>query len=328
MLSAKRWSPRPNSGEAAASPVSITLRKSGLRPNMPHVLSIQILTMPRRRTRSSTKRGSMNESPTGWPLDGEANVIFACSAGSCCMSKSSARLRAAPAKRLSFITSPIRSPSMKICRSSRRPARNSLPVRMGMDLNPLKSPWPALSRPSTSFYSAKKDFVDDRVKPGHDNLVYVLMAPRHYRHAGDRAVRRAVDDLVADREVDQRIPLLVDDAVDVGVLEEDRGALGIDLLFVRQSGDVGRDRTDLTAGQRKARRVLGQTQAAFDVAGAGLADVAGDPRHLQVVERADANLVVCPENPERRADAGQVVGIRRHRREQTGGKRKGDTQGQ
>ena len=46
--------------------------KSGLRPNMPQVASIQIFTISRRRIRSSTERGSINESPTRSPLVGEA----------------------------------------------------------------------------------------------------------------------------------------------------------------------------------------------------------------------------------------------------------------
>src|ERR1700732_3439961 len=70
MLAATRGSLRPNSGAAAASPVSITLRKSGLRPNMPQVASIHSLIMPRRRIRSSTERGSMKERPTGPPPNG------------------------------------------------------------------------------------------------------------------------------------------------------------------------------------------------------------------------------------------------------------------
>ena len=60
--------------------------KSGLRPNMPQVASIQIFTMSRRRIRSSTERGSMKESPTRSPLVGERKVIRSMSAGSCCMS--------------------------------------------------------------------------------------------------------------------------------------------------------------------------------------------------------------------------------------------------
>ena len=75
MFSAKRLSRWPKVAAAAASPVSITLRKSGLRPNMPQVASIQILTISRRRIRSSTERGSMKDRPTLSPLDGDAKVI-------------------------------------------------------------------------------------------------------------------------------------------------------------------------------------------------------------------------------------------------------------
>ncbi len=49
--------------------------KSGLRPNIPQVASIQIFTISRRRIRSSTERGSMKERPTRSPLVGEGKVI-------------------------------------------------------------------------------------------------------------------------------------------------------------------------------------------------------------------------------------------------------------
>jgi hypothetical protein len=115
----------------------MTLRKSGLRPNIPQVASIQILIISRRRIRSSTECGSINESPTGSPLDGDAKIICPASAGSCCMSKSPASVCAAPAQRGSVVTSRMRSPSMKICRSSCSASRNSWPVRMGMGLTAL-----------------------------------------------------------------------------------------------------------------------------------------------------------------------------------------------
>jgi len=76
----------PNSGAAAASPVSMTLRKSGLRPNMPQVLSIHSLIISRRRIRSSTVFGSIKERPTGLPSDGDAKTMRSANAASCCMS--------------------------------------------------------------------------------------------------------------------------------------------------------------------------------------------------------------------------------------------------
>jgi hypothetical protein len=53
---------------------------------MPQVESIQILIISRRRIRSSTECGSINDSPTLSPLDGEAKTIRSFSAASCCMS--------------------------------------------------------------------------------------------------------------------------------------------------------------------------------------------------------------------------------------------------
>jgi len=137
------------------------------------------------------------------------------------------------------------------------------------------------------------------------------MAPGHDRDGRDRVLRRALDDLVADREVDERVPLLIDNAIDVGVLEKHRGTGGVDRLLAGQAGDIDRDRPDLAARDREARRVLGQAERAFDAAGARLADVAGDAGHLGVVERADTDPVILAEKPECRADAGQIVRPRR-----------------
>src|SRR5437763_12548971 len=133
------------------------------------------------------------------------------------------------------------------------------------------------------------------------------MPPRHDRYGRDRVLRRALDNLVADREVDERVPLLVDEPVDMRVLEEHRGARRIHRLPVAQAVDVDRDRPDLAAGNREARRVRGEPEAALDAAGARLADMARDPRHPRVVERADAHPVVRPDKAKRRADAGQVI---------------------
>ena len=61
----------PKVSDADANPVSVMFMKSGLRPNMPQVASIHVLTISRLRTRSSTVFGWMNDSPTRSPLVGE-----------------------------------------------------------------------------------------------------------------------------------------------------------------------------------------------------------------------------------------------------------------
>ena len=69
-------------------------------------------------------------------------------------------------------------------------------------------------------------------------------------------MRRAFDDLIAERDVDERAALLVDDPEHVGVFEKDRGLLGIYRLLVRQLRDIGGDRPDLAASDREARGVF------------------------------------------------------------------------
>src|SRR5579883_2426145 len=72
MFSAKRGSLRPNSCLPQAKPARWMFMKSGLRPNIPQVASIQILTISRRRTSSSIVFGWMKERPTRSPELGEA----------------------------------------------------------------------------------------------------------------------------------------------------------------------------------------------------------------------------------------------------------------
>jgi hypothetical protein len=52
-----------------------------------------------------------------------------------------------------------------------------------------------------------------------------MSRPEHDRNRADRVLGRALDELVADGNVDEGIALLVYDAEDVGVLEEQGRAL-------------------------------------------------------------------------------------------------------
>jgi hypothetical protein len=85
MLSLNFRSRAPNVSAADAKPVSVMFMKSGLRPNMPQVASIQVFTMLRRRIRSSIDFGWMNDNPTRSPLVGDGKVSVSRSAGSCCI---------------------------------------------------------------------------------------------------------------------------------------------------------------------------------------------------------------------------------------------------
>ena len=70
----------------------------------------------------------------------------------------------------------------------------------------------------------------------------ISLAPRHDRYGRQRILWGAFDDLVAERDVDERVALLVDDPKHVGVLEKDRGPLGVYQLLVGQLRDIGGDR--------------------------------------------------------------------------------------
>src|ERR1700745_1146667 len=109
------------------------------------------------------------------------------------------------------------------------------------------------------------------------------MSPRLDRYGADRIRRRAVDDLRAHGEIDQRVMRLVDHAVDARLLEEDRGLLRKDLLALFELAQINLDRTALPAGHREIRRVLVKTERLAPAALARLRDVAADIRHLRVL---------------------------------------------
>src|SRR6188474_2217011 len=80
--------------------------------------------------------------------------------------------------------------------------------------------------------------------------------PRHDRHRRDGVLRRAFDQLVADGEIDQRVSPLVEHPIDVGALEEYGGARRIHFLPICERGQVDVDWADLSARNRKPRRVF------------------------------------------------------------------------
>ena len=71
------------------------------------------------------------------------------------------------------------------------------------------------------------------------------------------------------------------------------------------------DRTNLPARNRKPRRVLRKANRAAETACARLTDMAGDARHLGIIEGADTDAVVPADKAKRRANAGEVVGTSR-----------------
>src|SRR5690348_4589147 len=101
------------------------------------------------------------------------------------------------------------------------------------------------------------------------------------RHDADRVARAALEDAVGIDEVDQRLSPGIPEAGDLSGLEDQRGALAEDLVRAPELVELGDiDRADLAAGDRGFARVLGQADGALDAAGAGVAHVAGDARHV------------------------------------------------
>jgi len=133
------------------------------------------------------------------------------------------------------------------------------------------------------------------------------LAPGHDRDGRNCILGRSLDDFVADGDIDQRVSLLIDHAEDIRVFEEDRRVLCIDLLIIGQLIDLSGDRADLPARNGKAAWIFGKAERPAQAAGARLADVAGDARHLRVVEDAYAYFVVLSDETERRADAREIV---------------------
>src|SRR5439155_25296939 len=88
------------------------------------------------------------------------------------------------------------------------------------------------------------------------------------RHGSDAVLRRAFDQAVGVGEVDEGVALLVDDANDAQLLEQDRQALVEHLLLLRQRLRE-RDRADLAAGDRRFGLVLGEAERTRDAAGLG-----------------------------------------------------------
>ena len=80
------------------------------------------------------------------------------------------------------------------------------------------------------------------------------------------------------------------------------------LLALGQRRDIDGDQSHLTAGNREIRRVFVETEGLAPSAFSSLGDEASDPRHLGVIEVADAHLVIRGKQIECRADATHIVG--------------------
>ena len=115
--------------------------------------------------------------------------------------------------------------------------------------------------------------------------------PGHQRNGRDAVGRCAVDQLAADRQIDQRPVRFIPHADNTGFLEQDRRILAENHSVFRQL--VGeRDRPRLATRQGKLRRILRQAKATAEPPRSRLADVASHAGYLRIIERFDTNLVI------------------------------------
>src|SRR5262249_36574507 len=111
-------------------------------------------------------------------------------------------------------------------------------------------------------------FRTNRLVPGPDG------------NRADRIGRRSVDQFRRNRDIDERVMRLVDDAIDARCLEKDASALGEGFFPRRQLVDIHIDRPGLAAGDGEIRRILRETERLTPAALAGLRDMAGHAWHL------------------------------------------------
>lgn len=111
------------------------------------------------------------------------------------------------------------------------------------------------------------------------------------RDGGNGVGRCAFNDLPADCQIDQDVAFFIEEAGDLGFLEDQRGTFAEHGFTIGEFFRQG-NRPDLTAGQRELRWVFGQPEAAFHPAGSGLADMAGDAGDFRVIVGVNADPVV------------------------------------
>src|SRR6516164_11068454 len=129
-------------------------------------------------------------------------------------------------------------------------------------------------------------------------------------NGADRICRGTVDDLGADRDVDEGAPRHIHQTIDARRLKEDARLLAEYFIVLTKLRQVNVDRSDLPAGDRKIGRVLVQAKRLAPTAFSRLRDMAGYAGDLRIVEGADADFVVRRQRVERGVYAGQVRGAR------------------
>src|SRR5271163_245325 len=98
----------------------------------------------------------------------------------------------------------------------------------------------------------------------------ILVLPLHDRYGADRVRRRTIDDLGADREIDDRAVRNVRHAIDAGRLEKNARLLTKHFFIVSQLRQVNVNRTDLSARDGKIGWIFVQTQGLAPAALSGL----------------------------------------------------------
>src|SRR5580692_8544730 len=130
--------------------------------------------------------------------------------------------------------------------------------------------------------------------------------PRHDRNGADRIGRRAIDDLGADRQVDERVVRPIRHAINAGRLEKYAGFLTEHFFVITELRQVDVDWAVLPARDRKIGWIFVQTERLAPPAFSGLRNVAHDAGHLRIFKDADAHLVVGRKRIKGGADAVDV----------------------
>src|SRR5262249_17516196 len=116
-------------------------------------------------------------------------------------------------------------------------------------------------------------------------------APRHDRHGRCRVLRRTFDQLIGINHVDQCIALRIATANNLHFLEEKRAALAEHVVALLQLF-LEMNRTDLPAGQRNIRNLLGNPQPPLDPSLFGNGEMAGYAFDLRIIDTIGCKLVI------------------------------------
>src|SRR5580704_19061128 len=145
--------------------------------------------------------------------------------------------------------------------------------RIALEGSPSQQVALALSRPKRALRHFRV-FAGMLTPLSLEDLAVSSAFPVHNRHGADRIRGRTVDDLRAYSHVDERVPWLVQHAINTSRLEEDARFLTEHLLLVFQFGQIDVDWANLPARHRKIGWIFVQTQRLTPAAFSGLRNMA------------------------------------------------------